>query len=61
LKTVLGKDLTFLVDEYTVFRSLDGSLKGLANLKPGMVCFVKASETGDGGLVAILVAARAGK
>ncbi len=56
LHTREGKDLTFVVDADTVFRSPDGSVSGLGDLQPGMVAAVGARDE-DGALVAIVVVA----
>ncbi len=57
LKTREGAVLTFQVGERTRYRSRDGSIQGLQDLKAGMVALVAAVEGEDGQLVALLVAA----
>lgn len=53
--TKAGKDLRFLVDEETRFRSPDGSVKGLEDLNAGMRAIVVAVRQEDGTLLAKVV------
>jgi hypothetical protein len=52
-----GSQITVSVNENTVFRSRDGSLKTLSDLQVGMIALVSARTTTDGGLVAVWVGA----
>jgi hypothetical protein len=53
-----GEETTFAVDENTRFRSKDGKLESLKDLKPGMVALVMARPDSEGETpVAALVAA----
>ncbi len=56
IHTRQGEDLTLTVTAETVFRSPDGSVSGLTDLKPGMAAGVAARRQ-DGALIAIAVAA----
>ncbi|MEW6568780.1 MAG: DUF5666 domain-containing protein [Chloroflexota bacterium] len=55
LETRSGETLTFTVDGSTVFRSRDGSVNGLEDLKEGMLAVVGARELGNGNLRAVWV------
>jgi hypothetical protein len=57
LKRPDGEVLRFQTGERTQFRSRDGSIDGVEDLKPGMVALVVAVKLEDGGLFAVLVAA----
>lgn len=50
-----GRQWTFEVDASTRFRSRDGSLDGIEDLKPGMKVFVAAWEHEDGDWYALVV------
>ncbi len=52
-----GREYTFLVSERTRFRSRDGSIEDIHDLKQGMMAIVVAIEKGDGSLLALVVAA----
>lgn len=51
-----GEELLFSTNERTKFRSHDGSVKDIHDLKKGMHAFVGAVQQGDGSLVAAVVA-----
>jgi hypothetical protein len=55
LVTRRGESVAFTVDGSTVFRSLDGSVSGLGDLRSGMIAVVGAREQGDGSLLAVWV------
>ncbi|MCH7587670.1 MAG: hypothetical protein IIC78_06500 [Chloroflexi bacterium] len=57
LTTHDGNDLTFHVVDKTVFRSRDGSIEDIYDLKAGMKAIVVAIKGEDGNLNAMLVAA----
>jgi hypothetical protein len=52
-----GTVLTFQIGERTKYRSRDGSIKGLEDLKPGMFALVVGVKLEDGSVLALLVAA----
>lgn len=56
LSTPGGKVLTFSVSERTRFRSRDGTLEDIHDLKKGMHAIVVAIKGDDGDLIALLVA-----
>ena len=49
-------DLTFLVDDTTIYKSRDGSLDEFNDLQVGMISAVVAEKFVDGGLKAIMIA-----
>jgi hypothetical protein len=55
LMTRDGRELEFSTNERTRFRSKDGSIQDIHDLKKGMLAFVGAVETDDG-LLALIVA-----
>ncbi|HEY69572.1 MAG TPA: hypothetical protein G4O08_03200 [Anaerolineae bacterium] len=57
LTTGEGREYTFLVNERTRFRSRDGSIEDIHDLKQGMHAIVVAVEQRDGSLLALGVAA----
>jgi hypothetical protein len=57
--TRAGDDVSFKVNPATLFRSPDGSVGGLSDLKVGMHALVTASGSETGGFVAKLVVTRA--
>jgi len=57
LTTTEGREYTFLVSERTRFRSRDGSIQDIHDLKQGMLAIVVAVESNDGGFLALTVAA----
>jgi hypothetical protein len=52
-----GREYTFLVSDRTRFRSRDGSIEDINDLKAGMMAIVVAIEKPDGGILALMVAA----
>ena len=57
LRTQEGSEITFGTDERTRFRSRDGSIQGIHDLRQGMVALVGAAEGDAGMLLALFVAA----
>jgi hypothetical protein len=57
LTTQEGREYTFLVNERTRFRSRDGSIEDIHDLKQGMNAIVVAVEQHDGSLLALGVGA----
>lgn len=57
LKKRNGAEVTFLVNDRTRYRSRDGSVEDIHDLKKGMIALVVAVEQGDGILLARMVAA----
>ncbi|MGD8815293.1 MAG: DUF5666 domain-containing protein [Anaerolineales bacterium] len=57
LTTREGREYTFLVSERTRFRSRDGSIEDIHDLKQGMLAIVIAVEKQDGSLLALVVGA----
>lgn len=57
LHTRGGEDVTFQTNERTRFRSRDGSIESIHDLRQGMVALVGAVEGDDGALLALVVAA----
>ena len=55
LATRSGESLTFSVDGSTIFRSRDGRVSGLGDLRSGMVAIVGAKDLGNGGLLAVRI------
>ena len=54
-----GEEMTFLVDEESIFRSRGNELTSLGDLEEGSFAFVGANETDDGQLLAKLIFVRA--
>ena len=52
-----GREYPFLVSDRTRFRSRDGSIEDIHDLKTGMMAIVVAIEKPDGGFLALVVAA----
>lgn len=52
-----GREYTFQVSERTRYRSRDGSIQGIHDLKQGMMAIVVAVERNDGSFLALVVAA----
>jgi hypothetical protein len=52
-----GREYTFQVSERTRFRSRDGSIEDINDLKQGMMAIVVAVEKNDGSFLALVVAA----
>jgi hypothetical protein len=52
-----GREYTFQVSERTRYRSRDGSIQGIHDLKQGMLAIVVAVEKSDGSFLALVVAA----
>ncbi|MFV1860099.1 MAG: DUF5666 domain-containing protein, partial [Anaerolineales bacterium] len=57
LTTRKGEELEFHTNESTKFRSPDGTVEGIRDLKKGMKALVVATEQDDGTLHALMVAA----
>ncbi|GMR11406.1 MAG: hypothetical protein BMS9Abin28_2237 [Anaerolineae bacterium] len=57
LTTRKGEELEFQTNESTKFRSPNGTVEGIHDLKKGMKAFVVATEQDDGPLLALMVAA----
>jgi hypothetical protein len=57
IHTVKGADLTFMVVERTTFRSPDGTLEDIHDLKAGMLAHIVGVKGEDGSLIALVVAA----
>jgi hypothetical protein len=57
LETPEGESISFLVGERTRFRSPDGTVTSIHELKKGMVALVAAVESEENGNLALLVAA----
>ena len=57
LTTREGREYTFLVSDRTRFRSRDGSIEDIHDLKQGMLAIVVAVEQQDGSLLALVVGA----
>jgi hypothetical protein len=55
LATRSGESLTISVDGSTIFRSRDGRVSGLGDLRSGMVAIVGAKDLGNGGLLAVRI------
>jgi len=52
-----GDEIEFQINENTKFRSPNGSVEGIHDLKKGMKAFVAAAKQDDGTLIALMVAA----